>query len=404
MSKSTFKINFLIRKGGSSYKGENPIYVRLTINTERIEFNSKLTIKTENWSSEAGCATGSSAKKINAHLDLIRIKLYESMKELSERGLTVSAENIRNHYLGVLKETSYSILTLYKEHNEKLFALVNKGYAFSTLEKHLTTYKHLQSFISQQYAKDDLPIEAIDIKFLSDFEFYLRTSKNIGNNTTVKYLKNTGKILREAYNAGYIKRNPFALLRLRTEEIDRPFLEMHEIQKISKKRFDVKRLEQIRDIFLFCCFTGLAFIDAKHLSEDCIITAPNGQLWIKKQREKTKKWSHIPILPEAKYILDKYEQHPIRKEGYLLPFPTNQKMNAYLKEIAEICKIKKNLTTHCARHTFATTITLANKVSMESVSKMLGHSSIVMTKTYARILDSTIEKEMSQLKFEISDK
>ena len=182
------------------------------------------------------------------------------------------------------------------------------------------------------------------------------------------------------------------------EDIDRPFLDEIELQTLFNKTFAVQRLEQIKDAFLFCCFTGLVFIDAKNLTQEHLFTTSSGKIWIKMQRQKTKKWSHIPLLPQAKAILDKYEKHPIRKQGFLLPFPTNQKMNAYLKEIAELCGISKNLTTHCARHTFATTVTLANHVSMESVSKMLGHSSILMTKIYARILDKSVEREMDELK------
>lgn len=167
---------------------------------------------------------------------------------------------------------------------------------------------------------------------------------------------------------------------------------------------DNKRLDQVRDAFLFCCFTGLAFVDVKALTTDCLYTPNENEVWINKKRQKTKKWFHVPLLPQAKRIILKYEHHKVREKGVLIPVPTNQKMNAYLKEIADLCGIKKNLTTHCARHTFATTVTLANGVSMESVSKMLGHSSILMTRQYAKILDETIGKEMIQLEDKLRQK
>ena len=352
MSKTTFKVTFILRTHKLLSNGEAQLATRITLNGERVEFNGRHSVKPELWNQKSNCAIGgsSAAKCLNKHLDHIRIKLYDSMRDLEERGIEVTAENIKNNYLGLMEHKQVTVLSLYQEHNDKMKSLIGKGYAYSTLEKHYSTIGHLKEFIPYKYKSNDLLMERVDNVFLTEFEFYLKSEKSISNNTTVKYLKNFGKVVRIALNAGYLKKNPYATIRLRTEEIDRPFLDDTELRTLINKKFTVKRLEQIKDVFVFCCFTGLAFVDIKTLTKECLITAPNGQIWIKKQRQKTKKWSHIPLLPQANAILDKYANHPIREQGCLLPVPTNQKMNAYLKEIAELCGIDKNLTTHCARH------------------------------------------------------
>lgn len=400
MKKSTFNVNFLLRKNKPFSNGEVPILVRITLNGNRTEFIAKHNAKPETWNQSKNRAEGHSlyAKSLNSYLDRVYINLCDSMRDLEERGIEVSAENIKNNYLGLMKHNQITLLSLYDEHNIKMNALIGKGYAFSTLQKHYSTVGHLKSFLFENYKINDINIERIDNIFLTSFEFYLKSEKNISNNTTVKYMRNLGKVIRIALSAGYIKKDPFGNIKYHIEDVDRAFLDSDELGIIFNKSFENKRLEQIKDVFIFCCFTGLAFVDTKSLTKECIFNSTQGNKWIKKQRLKTKKWSHIPLLPQAEAILDKYKNHPLRKTGVLLPIPTNQKMNAYLKEIADLCGINKNLTTHCARHTFATTVTLANNVSMESVSKMLGHSSILMTKQYARILDKTVEKEMEGLK------
>ena len=352
MMKTTFKVTYLLRKNKPFSNGEVPILVRITLNGERAEFVAKHSVNPSLWNQKTNRALGSSisAKSLNTYLDHVYIKLCDSMRDLEERGIEVTAANIKDNYLGIISYKQVTLFSAYDEHNDKMKALIGKGYTYATLERHYTTRNHLLDFIRTKYNKDDIPLERVDNVFVTDFEFFLRSEKNIGNNTTVKYLRNLGKVLRIAFEAGHIKKNPLSSVRLHIEDIDRPFLDERELQTLFNKTFTVQRLEQIKDAFLFCCFTGLAFIDAKNLTQEHLYTTSSGKVWIKMQRQKTKKWSHIPLLPQAKAILDKYDKHPIRKQGFLLPFPTNQKMNAYLKEIAELCGITKNLTTHCARH------------------------------------------------------
>ena len=401
IKKSTYNVSFVLRKDKSLRNGEIPLTVRITMNGIRAEFNSKFAVKPEIWNSKKCKADGNSAysRKINSYIDQLKISLYNSINDLEDRGVEITPENIKNNYLGLIEYKQLTLFSLYEEHNQRMNSLIGKTYAFSTLQKHLTTVEHLKSFVKSKYDSSDILIDKLNSQFIIDFEYYLKSEKDISNNTTIKYLKNLRKIVKIALNVGYLKKDPFAAVRYHQDEVERPFLDKHELERLIEKVLPNQRLGQIKDIFIFCCFTGLAFADVQALTEDCLYTTKSSDdVWIKKRRQKTKKWFHIPLLPQAKRILIKYSTHACRKKGLLLPVPTNQKMNAYLKEIADLTGINKNLTTHCARHTFATTVTLANGVSMESVSKMLGHSSILMTKQYARILDETISKEMSMLK------
>jgi integrase len=191
---------------------------------------------------------------------------------------------------------------------------------------------------------------------------------------------------------------PFRDVKYRFEEVETVYLDDDDLASLINKKIDIPRIDQVRDIFLFCCFTGLAFSDVKALRKENLIKGMDGKMWIQKRRTKTKILSNIPLLEIPQKLLEKYAEHDKVKCGQvLLPVPSNQKMNAYLKEITDLCGINKNLTTHSARHTFATTVTLANHVSMESVSKMLGHTSINMTRKYARIADRLNSEDMQKL-------
>ena len=196
---------------------------------------------------------------------------------------------------------------------------------------------------------------------------------------------------------GWLKMDPFVNISYKLDEVDLDYLDEKELDILINKQFNIERIQQVKDVYIFCCLTGLAFIDVKSLCSQDIIEKEN-QLWIKKKRQKTKNWCNIPLLEPARMIIEKYKNHPecVRKD-VLLPVLTNQKMNAYLKEIADLTGIDKNLSTHTARHTFATTVTLGNHVSMEVVSKMLGHSSVKMTQKYARVVDDLIKKDMQKI-------
>ncbi len=400
MERRTFSIMFFVRKARKLNNQEVPIYMRITVDGERAEVSIKRSVNPDNWNEVKGSAKSGTpyAKELNFHLEQIRHKVYEHQQDLVNREKTVTASAIKEAYLNEDKKVKRMILQVYADHNADLKARIDRGVSRATFIRHESSRNNVERFIKDTFKKTDFPLSDIDYSFILKYQTYLRTKRLCNNNSTVKYIRNLGKVIKLALDNEWIRTDPMRKIKLKLEEVDRPFLTEKELKTIMDRPFAIPRIAQVRDVFIFCCFTGLAFVDVKSLKKNDIILKPKGDQWIHKQRHKSKQWAHIPLLPVAKEIVERYSNHPecVRK-GVLLPVLTNQKMNAYLKEVADLCGITKNLTTHCARHTFATTVTLANNISMESVSKMLGHSSLAMTKKYARILDSTIGNEMNQL-------
>ena len=273
------------------------------------------------------------------------------------------------------------------------------------MERYETSLKHTKNFLLWKYNISDISIEKIDYSFIMEYEFYLRSVRKCANNTAVKYIKNFHKIINICLANGWLTKDPFANYKSKVKEVIREYLTEREIQDLMEKELVSDRLELVRDIFIFSCFTGLAYIDVKQLSKDNIVLGIDGDKWINKNRQKTDTSSRIPILPTAQFIIDKYANHPVCvNEDKLLPIFSNQKMNAYLKEIATVCGINKELTFHIARHTFATTVTLSNGVPIETVSKMLGHTNLKTTQHYAKILDKKISEDMQVLKAKFNTK
>lgn len=398
MKRTTFTVLFFIKKAKLVRSGEAPIYCRITVNGVRAEFAVKRSVLEDNWDAKrARVKSGSKAKEINHFLEHVRFKLYEGQKVLEDNGRSVTAKNLMNYYNGHFEDEKF-LLDVYKEHNDNLEKLVGHGFSKLTSIRHQTSMSHLGDFLSIKYRINDIPLCEITPKFVTDYEVYLRSTRNCNNNTTVKYLKNFKKIVNLALANGWIKSNPFIGIRYKLEETGKVYLTLGELESLEKKVIEIDRVKFVRDVFLFCCYTGLAFVDVKNLSSDDLSVGIDGRVWLRKNRQKTKQVFTLPLVDKAREILDRYRENPYcLKNNVLLPVLSNQKMNAYLKEVADLCGITKNLTTHCARHTFATTVTLANGISMEAVSKMLGHSNIEMTKHYAKITEELISKEMNKL-------
>ena len=375
------------------------IYARITVNLRRSEFSTQHKA-TDKWDSKLGKITGSSteARMVNRHLDDVRTKIYEIYDRLTREDKPISAQIIRDIYQGKDNEQKM-LLELFKEHNGRIESLIGKGYSNGTLQRYKAARTHLENYLLFLKKKQDIPLREIDYQFISGFEHYLKSEKNCAHNTATKYIVNFKKIMRIALANQFIDKDPFFHWKSNWQTKEREFLTADELNTLAAKEFSILRLEQVRDIFLFCCFTGLAYADVNKLSPDDIIRGLNGEHWIKTKRQKTNTLSSIPLLPTAEHILNKYENHTCRTEQQkLLPVLTNQKSNAYLKEIADLCGIHKILTTHLARHTFATTVTLSRGVPMETVSKMLGHTSLKTTQIYAKVLDSKISSDMDTLK------
>jgi site-specific recombinase XerD len=297
------------------------------------------------------------------------------------------------------------LIPVFQEHNKRMKALVDKEFALNTYKRYETSLEHIRSFIKHNYNLNDIPIKEVNLAFVNDFDFYLRSVKNCNNNSTIKYVRNLGKIIKSCYANEWIQRDPFLNYKGKVKEVEREFLSKEEINTIYLKDFSASRLNQVKDIFIFCCFTGLAYIDVFQLKKSNVEIGIDGKKWIFTHRQKTDSPSRIPLLQIPEEIISKYSDHPqCVNEGRLLPVLSNQKMNSYLKEIADVCGINKELTFHIARHTFATTITLTNGVPIESVSKMLGHKSLRTTQHYAKILDKKVSDDMQLLreKFQVA--
>jgi integrase len=291
------------------------------------------------------------------------------------------------------------LLKIFQNHNNQLEKLIGKDYASGTALRYRTAKSHVEEFIKFEYKVNDIPVKDVDHKFIAGLEYYLKTERNCAHNTAIKYITNFKKVIRIAFANDWISKDPFFNWKARLKTVDREFLSEEEIQKMIEKEFHIPRLNQIRDIFIFSCFTGLAYADVKKLTKENVVLGIDGDQWIKTKRTKTNTITNIPILPTAANIIEKYANHKeVLNKLVLLPVLSNQKMNAYLKEIADLCGITKNLTFHLARHTFATTVTLTNGVPIESVSKMLGHKSLKTTQHYAKILDRKVSDDMHLLK------
>lgn len=397
---TTVSILFYIKRAKTNNFGICPIYTRVTVNAKRFEFSTNKYINPDKWSSEGNKIKGATeeARTINSHLDYLKNQVLEAEKKLFKKDITLNSENLKNELFG-LSETNRMLVPIFQDHNNKIKELIGKEYAPGTLERYTTSLKHTIEFMHWKYNVSDIDITKIDHAFITDYEFWLRSVRNCANNTAVKYIKNFNKIIKICLANDWLEKNPFANYKSKVKEVERVYLSEEEIQNIINKDLKTERLSLVRDIFLFSCFTGLAYIDVKNLTKSHINIGIDGEKWIFTHRQKTESASKIPILPITQMIIDKYEDHPQSvNQDKLIPILSNQKMNAYLKEIATICEIEKELTFHIARHTFATTITLTNGVPIESVSKMLGHKNLRTTQHYAKVLDKKVSEDMKVLR------
>jgi site-specific recombinase XerD len=341
------------------------------------------------------------ALELNHYIESVKSRLFQIHRELEIDGKPISATIIKDVYLGKQTEPDEkgkTLVEIHAEHNDRCRKLIDVEYAASTIYKFDASLNFLKAFMKSELGIEDVPLNQINEDFIRKYELYLKTERGCGNNSAVKHLKIFKKVIRIALANDWIQKNPFVTVKFRQDEVHVEFLTMEELETLINKSIPNKRLSQIRDVFVFCSFTGLAFVDVKGLTKEHIVKGNDGRMWIRKPRQKTNNMCNIPLLQIPQTILEKYEHsNESTLKGQLLPVPTNQKMNAYLKEIADICGINKRLTTHCARHTFGTSVTLANKVTMENVAKMLGHSSTRMTQHYARVLDQSIANDMANV-------
>ena len=391
--RSTFKVLFFLKRDKQKKDGSVPVYCRITIDGKESRFGMKKNIDPKLWNVKEGKATGKSAEssEINALLEKTKAGIHKIYRDIQERENAVSAEKVKNIFLGI-DSKQYMLLKSFDEHVEEKFNLIGKRIVKSTYNRYYYLRIRLSEFLTEKYHLSDIPLREINYQFIRDFEMYLLTVRGNKQSTIAQYLINLKKIVELAYKNEWIFRNPFINYKIEDEKSERGFLTQREVEVLMNWKLD-KKLERTRDVFIFCCFTGLSYIDVFKLTRDKINLSIDGQQWIMGKREKTDMDYFIPMMEIPKKILEKYKNETF-KDGKLLPVKVSLTVNRHLKEISEICGINKHLTFHLSRHTFAT-LTMSKGVSLESVSKMLGHKNIQTTQIYAKMTTEKVGRDMA---------
>ena len=398
------KISFLIRINKIKQNGKCPIYIRLSVNGRRAEIATKKYVTPSKWNASSQKVRGNSpgVNAINRYLEQIKRKALEAEIELIQEGIDITAKSLKQAIVGT-GEKNIDLLELFKEHNSKMKQLIGKDFSESTYKKYYTCLKHLKKYIKKVFNQTYYPIRSVNLAFIKGFEHYLKTKdKPCSHNTSLKYMSHLKKIINEALALEYISKNPFKNYKETYNTKDPEYLTNNELRSLKRKEFKIERVRRVRDIFLFSCYTGLSYSDVEKLKTTDIQTGDDGEKWLIVNRTKTKEPSFILLLDIPLAIISSYKNDPETRDGNLLPVLSNQKMNAYLKEVADLCGIQKNLTFHMARHTFATTVALENGVSISTVQKILGHKDSRSTQHYARVTRRKIGSEMKALKNSIA--
>jgi len=377
-----------------------PIYLRVTIEGDRFEVATHEHTDPSDWSPSAGRVSGTSATAMHTNmvLDEIKRKVYDYKERIEKEQREFSVQTLREKWFGQDRNTR-TLLEVFRLSILDFEKLVAKGiYKQSTLTKYKTTEKHLIEFLKWRDTGTDILLVDLRLPFAGQFVYYLQSEKGIGINSSGKMIKNVKKIIRDCVDKDWLDADPFSTYKVKHVDPKVPHLTAEELSRLEVKEISIPRLATVRDIFVFCCYTGFAYVDVKALTLNDLKIGIDGKQWLIKNRKKTGISERVPVLPPAAALIEKYKDYCCKSPDKLLfPVPTNQNVNAYLKELADICGIETNLKFHIARHTFATTVTLENGVPIDSVSKMLGHRSIKTTQIYAQITDKKISNDTQRL-------
>ena len=412
-NKNRFGVNFIMRSRKDA-QGKFPIYARIIVNSNRAEFSLNHSVADHEWNH----GNGEALPLTHELIDLNQL-LYETRKqlcvqftELSKRLKLITAEQVKCAFLGIEPkekkekpvkaieaEAEKTLLWLILEHNQIMKPVLKPG----TMKNYFTTEGYLKKFLEKKFADGDIALKDLTYSFLTHFEHYVRTTPlkendPCTNNGTMKHIERLKKIVCWAFKNEWIPKNPFAAFSLKFKHTPVEFLELAELQTIENQVFHDPLRRKVRDLFVFCCYTGLCYADVMALTPTNIVTGNDGFLWIKTVRLKTDISFDVPLLDKALETLELFKS--IKGElsrDTLFPYITNQEVNRSLKIIAEVCNIPKKLTFHMARHTFATTVTLANDVPFESISKMMGHTKLSTTLIYAKVVNTKVSKDMAAL-------
>ncbi|QQL50256.1 site-specific integrase [Mucilaginibacter ginkgonis] len=404
---NSFRVYFTI-KSDKARNGKAPLYVSVTVNKEKAYIALKETVSLAIWDFGKGGVKGTrdEARLINNYIEDVRLALGNCYKELLLKGKLITPKTIKSLFLGEADET-LTLNKLMAYHNETS----GKSLDPATLKHYRVTQRYLTKFVISQYHADDLLLKDIDFSFIQNFDAFLRNYHPLDHHKPLKdngikiHLKRLKKMIHLAMHMDWIERDPFATFRIKMKRVSREFLTDVELAAIEEKEFDIERLRLIQDLFIFSCYTGMAYGDLMSLKPQQVVIAEDGEKWIRTFRCKTDEPVNFPLLPRAVAILEKYKGNArALYTKSVFPILSNQKVNSYLKEIADFCGVHKNLTFHMARHTFATTVTLSNGVPIETVSKILGHTKVSTTQIYARVVERKLQADMKYLKNKLAEK
>lgn len=409
-STNTFGVHFTLRLNRPIH-GKFPLYLRIVVNKSRCELALKYYLTKEDWNTGKGVAKPRTEelKQLNNYLEEIRGKVFNHYQELTVSGAIVTAEAVKNAYLGIDLQGEKDKMTLRKlvdTHNELMKTVIKPG----TMKNYNSTAIYVRKFLDRSYPSRDIYLKDVNYQFITAFEFYIRNNPikpecPCTTNGTMKNLERLKKMLIWAIKNEWMEKNPFASYKLRFKPCSMEYLREEELARLETKDLGTPMLEKVRDYFVFSCYTGLAYIDLVALKPHNILTTADGLQWIKTTRKKTDIPVNVPLLPQALAIMEKYRVDPkTNPRETVFSYVSNQEVNRSLKQIGGICDINRNLTFHCARHTFATTVTLLNGVPLETISKMLGHSKITTTMIYSRVTQSKIGMDMELLRSKLSNK
>lgn len=401
---STFSILFWVY-GKRAVNNKANIYIRVTLNGKRVNISLKKKINISTWDEKLQRANGTDkdSRILNLYLNEVQSKVYRIYEDFKREEVTFTSQMVKAKFLGEDK-TRFSFQELIDYYNEKMQHKLHKN----TMGQYKTSQRYMIEFILKEYKLTDIPLSNLEYSFIIGFEDFLRSylpksgQSKIGNNTAMKHIKRLRRMVTLAYRMKWMGRDPFVNFKMKIEKKERSFLTDFELLSIEDLSSSIERLMVVKDLFVFSCYTGISYADIVQLTENNIVIGIDGSPWIMAKRVKTGSPFKIPLLPKAANLIDKYKNHYRTNDASnLLPKLSNQKLNSYLKEIADLCGIKKNLTFHMARHTFATTVTLSNGVPIETVSKLLGHTKLSTTQIYARVVERKVSEDMALLKSKI---
>jgi site-specific recombinase XerD len=390
---------FYLKKTKKNKAGKAPAYLRITVNGQRAELAVRRSVRPTDWDPKAQRVKGKSenVRLVNNYLDEIGNKVNRHFNTALQENKVITAEYLKNILTGKDKQKKM-LISVFDEYIRFIEREKGRKYSPKTVARYSHALKHIKNFMKLEYNQEDIELQKLDVKFMRKFDIHLQTVCDYHPNTVTKYLKILKTVVHTALSFGYIDRNPFEGYFTTYKGSNRKFLSAEELSTIEMAILPTERLERVRDVFIFICYTGISYSDLVNISADNLSKGIDGRNWLNYERLKTRVRASIPLLPPAQVIIDKYKNTPeCIADGKLFPVISNQKFNDFLKEIAILCKINKPISAHIGRHTFATTVTLTNGVPLETVSKMLGHSSLKTTQIYSRVVDTKISNDMQNL-------